>query len=174
MPIAVDIRRALPDEAGLLSALAMQAKAHWGYSAAALEGWRAELRITPEDISRFPTAVAEIAGEVAGFHMLRPDDSAIMLEHLWVRPRWIRRGVGTQLFQHALQTARAGRATHLAVVADPHAAGFYAQRMGPMVRSIAAPLPGEPDRVLAVFALSLLETWRMLDASPPGRHDAER
>src|SRR5437660_879627 len=59
------IRPAVETEAQLLSALAMRAKAHWGYSAEVLEGWRAELAVSPQDIRAKPTFVAMVGIEVA-------------------------------------------------------------------------------------------------------------
>ena len=56
----MNIRPAVETEALLLSALAMQAKAHWGYSAEALEGWRAELAVSPQGIRARATFVAMV------------------------------------------------------------------------------------------------------------------
>ena len=71
-PPATNIRPAVETEAELLSALAMRAKAHWGYSAEALEGWRAELAVSPQSIRARPTFVAMVGIEIAGFYSLSP------------------------------------------------------------------------------------------------------
>ncbi len=44
----VEIRPADPSEAGALSALAVRAKAHWGYPEEWLRRWNSELTVTPE------------------------------------------------------------------------------------------------------------------------------
>src|SRR5881409_2783348 len=59
----MNIRLAVEAEAQLLSALAMRAKAHWGYPAEALEGWRAELAVSPQGIRAKPTFVAMVGNE---------------------------------------------------------------------------------------------------------------
>jgi GNAT superfamily N-acetyltransferase len=144
------IRKALPEKAALLSTLARESKAHWGYSAATLEKWRADLTITPEDIRQHPTYVAETGGRVMGFYMLHMAPPQT-LEHLWVRPGSLRRGVGTQLINHAL--ALVGRGCSIRVVADPHAAGFYEQHGGVRTDSVGAPIPGMPERTLPVYEM---------------------
>src|ERR1019366_8328107 len=42
------IRQARPDEAGLLTEVAMRLKAHWGYDAAFMANVRADLEVVPE------------------------------------------------------------------------------------------------------------------------------
>jgi uncharacterized protein len=147
----VRIRKARPEEAALLSALALESKAHWGYSADALEKWRTELTITAEDILQHPTYVAEAGGRAIGFYMLQGTTPLQTLEHLWVQPRVLRRGVGTRLINHALALAGEGGVRSFSVVADPYAAGFYERHGGVRTASVAAPLPGMPDRVLPVY-----------------------
>jgi GNAT superfamily N-acetyltransferase len=145
----VGIREARPDEAAGLSALANESKAHWGYSAEALARWRTELTITPQDILRHPTFVAETGGRVVGFYMLHLD-APRTIEHLWIHPASLRRGVGTLLIRHALALDREGHEP-IRVVSDPHAAGFYEHHGGVRTDCVSAPLPGLPDRVLPVY-----------------------
>ena len=45
------IRRARPEEAGVLSALALRSKAHWGYDADFLAACRDDLTLIPEEIA---------------------------------------------------------------------------------------------------------------------------
>jgi uncharacterized protein len=146
----VGIRKARPGEAALLSALAMESKAHWGYSVEVLEKWRPDLTITPEDIVKHPTYVAETGGRVVGFYMLHMTTPLQTLEHLWIHPASLRRGVGTQLINHALAPTRDGRGA-VRVVADPFAAGFYEHHGGVRTDFVAAPIPGMPDRTLPVY-----------------------
>ena len=68
----MNIRPAAETEAQLLSSLAVRAKAHWGYSSEALEGWRAGLAVSPQGIRANPTFVAMVGIEVAGFYSLSP------------------------------------------------------------------------------------------------------
>lgn len=109
------IRPAHERDAPALSALAFEAKAHWGYSAAQLAAWRGDLVATPRALASHPCQVAELGGEIAGFCLLEPAAPHWHVEHFWVRPSRMGRGVGRALLGHAAgEAARAG-ATALAI-----------------------------------------------------------
>lgn len=134
-------------EADVLSALAMRAKAHWGYADQALEQWQAQLAISPADIRGQPTFVATIEGEIAGFYSLLPSGESWDLDNLWVSPLFMRHGVGQALLEHALETAARGSATEVTVDADPNAEAFYLQCGAVRRGEVRAPIPGQPERV---------------------------
>ena len=123
------IRRAHPDEADALSALAVRSKAHWGYDAAFLERVRDAMTLRPDDVERHEVWVLEASsGAPIGYHRVIPGDPA-ELEDLWVEPAAIGSGGGRLLFEHAVEIARGSGASALEIDADPHAQGFY-ERMG--------------------------------------------
>ncbi len=116
-----------------LTRIAHLAKAHWGYPEAWLAAWREELTLRPSDLSHLVVSVARrpapgsVAGEILGFYALADQDTRWSLEHLWVRPRVMGRGIGRLLFADAIRSIQARRpaGTRLLVDSDPHAAGFY-------------------------------------------------
>jgi GNAT superfamily N-acetyltransferase len=158
------IREAFPGEAGLLTSLAQESKAHWGYPADLLAQWRQRLTITARDVADNATCVAESDAGVAGFYMLCRKGADCTLEHLWVRPRCMRQGVGGMLLRHALQLARGRHVSRVSVVSDPHAADFYLRQGGRAAGQIPAPLSDAPDRTLPVFE------FVPADAGTPPRH----
>lgn len=152
----MDIRPALESEAELLSALAMNAKAHWGYAREALEGWRTELSISARDIRARPTCVAMVGGQIAGFYSLQPSRRSWKLNNLWVLPQYMNRGIGRTLLKHALDAAGRGGAAEVTVDADPHAASFYIGHGAVRRGEVAAPIPGQPARVRPQLAFERL------------------
>jgi predicted N-acetyltransferase YhbS len=144
----MNIRPAVEEEAELLSTLAMNAKAHWGYAKEVLEGWRAQLTLSPEDVRSKPLYVAADAGRIVGFYSLTPSAAGSWkLDNLWVMPGSMKRGIGRKLIDHALETALRSGASEVTVDADPNAAPFYL-RCGAVRRGeVAAPIPGDPTRV---------------------------
>ena len=134
----VTIRPAAPSEAEVLSGLALAGKRHWGYPEPWLEAWRGLLTITPDYLAAHVVACAEEGtGRVVGFYALEREGDRCRLEHLWLAPSLIGGGLGRQLFEHAVQAARALGAADLLIEADPNAEGFYlhmgARRVGEAV-----------------------------------------
>jgi GNAT superfamily N-acetyltransferase len=155
---AVHLRPATAADAPALSALALAAKAHWDYPEAWLREWAAELTITPERIATTPVWVAALAGddEPAGFFGLepRPEPALWVLEHFWVHPRTMGRGVGRELFHHAAALARAQGGRWLAIDADPHAEPFYLHLGAARVGEVRGSVAGQP-RVRPLLRLDL-------------------
>jgi GNAT superfamily N-acetyltransferase len=129
---AVRIVRARPGDAAELTMIAHAAKGHWGYPESWLRRWEGELTVTGESIRRHPTYVAAQGGRAVGFYMLLVETAEASLNHLWVVPPAMGKGVGRALFQHAEGVARRAHVSRLRVVSDPHAEEFYV-RMGAAV-----------------------------------------
>lgn len=131
----VTIRRARPDEADALSSLIQRSKAHWGYDPALLEAWRPDLTLDPATIAESPVYCAEdaLTGAITGVSHFYPlNDEEDYLDHLFVEPAAIGRGVGAALWRHAVSWAASRGAHAIVVVADPNAQPFY-ERMGAVV-----------------------------------------
>lgn len=112
--------------------MAFAAKSHWGYPQTWMRRWEEALTVTPEYVSANPTYAAVADQEIVGFCALRVRSDEALLDHLWVLPAAMRKGVGRALFTHAEKTAREFGAASLKIVGDPHAEGFY-RRMGALL-----------------------------------------
>ncbi len=140
---------AKPGDAPALTAIARAAKRHWGYPAAWLAEWEPGLRVTPEFIAANETFAARPAGgeaeEILGWAALVvASDGAMWLEHLWVRPEAMGRGVGRVLFEHAATRARARGFARLHVESDPHAEPFYLRMGARRAGVVTAAVQGVP------------------------------
>ncbi|MDB6041167.1 MAG: hypothetical protein JWM99_5008 [Verrucomicrobiales bacterium] len=128
------IERAIPDNADELSRISLESKSHWGYPSEWMAAWTDALRIDRDQIVAHATFVARRDNELIGFYLLRIDGEKALLEHLWVRPNQIGRGLGRLLFVHAVEQARTRGAKFIEIESDPNAEGFYrrlgAQRVG--------------------------------------------
>jgi ribosomal protein S18 acetylase RimI-like enzyme len=155
MGLALNIRPARESEAEQLTAFAMRSKAHWGYAAQTLDGWRTQLAISAAHMSECPTFVAVIGDDIAGFYCVRPHPAAWELDALWVSPDFMRRGVGRALLEHALDTAREGGATELTIDADPNAERFYLACGAVRCGEVAAPIDEDPERTRPQLAFHL-------------------
>ena len=63
----MNIRRAVAEDCEALTALALRAKAHWGYTANQLERWRPLLTISRVTLAARPTFVTNVVDETAFF-----------------------------------------------------------------------------------------------------------
>jgi GNAT superfamily N-acetyltransferase len=153
--VTVNIRRALPQEASLLSELAFRSKSHWGYDAVFLETCRADLALSPEAVNSSPVYVSlNTGGAVTGFYrLIRRNDGLAELDSLFVEPAAIGQGVGRRLWEHAIDTARSLGCDALEFQSDPHAEGFYlamgAARCGESESTVT------PGRMLPLMCYSL-------------------
>ena len=85
------------------------------------------INISPEQLTAEQAVVAVLNGVDVGFALVLPfKDGAAELEGLFVDPGHWTLGIGRALCDEAQELARAMGATHLRVVANPEAVGFYA------------------------------------------------
>jgi GNAT superfamily N-acetyltransferase len=125
----MQIVRARPEDADVLTEIAFAAKRHWGYPEPWIQSWRDILTIRPEFVAANVTYAAIEDGRVVGFYLLATEDDGMHLDHLWILPQAMGRGIGRALFEHAVTEARGSGFTAIKIEADPNAEGFY-QRMG--------------------------------------------
>lgn len=137
------IRRAQPSEAGQLTAIALGAKRYWGYPELWIEAWRDDLVFTPTFIAANPVYVATGADGIPVACYALVGDEDIQLEHLWVEPESMGRGLGRSLFEHAAATARSNGGVALLIDSDPNAESFYERMGATRVGSLRADVCGE-------------------------------
>ena len=145
----VTIRPARPDEARRLTEIATAAKRHWGYPEAWLAAWRDGLTFTPAFVAAHRVWVAVDGVPVACSALVGTE-----LEHLWVEPSQMGRGIGRALFEHAAQAARDGGETDVWITSDPHAEAFYLRMGAERVGHVRADVCGE-RRALPRLRLAL-------------------
>jgi ribosomal protein S18 acetylase RimI-like enzyme len=125
----LQIRKAQPDEADLLTQIAIAAKSYWGYPSDWIKYWESDLTISADFISANHVYVADDASTVKGFYALIVAGDRAELDHMWVKPDYIGTGIGKELFLDAMTRAADLTAREVQLSADPNALGFY-KKMG--------------------------------------------
>lgn len=125
----MQIVRAEPQDSEALTEIAHAAKRHWGYPERWIESWRDILTMRPEFIAGNVSYSATEEGRAIGFYLLTTTSDGLHLDHLWITPPAMGRGIGRALFEHAVEQARRLGHRTLMIEADPNAEGFY-RRMG--------------------------------------------
>ncbi|HJZ81870.1 MAG TPA: GNAT family N-acetyltransferase [Pyrinomonadaceae bacterium] len=152
--MSVQIRRARPDEAPTLTAIAFAAKRHWNYPEKWIQLWTTELTITPEFIADHEVFVALIDRRIVGCCALVVSDSHGELEHMWIDPPQMGSGVGRALFEHVKERAKQLGLIELDLSADPNAEGFYERMGAKRIGEVRSEIDGQP-RVLPRMRITL-------------------
>jgi GNAT superfamily N-acetyltransferase len=125
----ISIRRAKPEEADILTQIAIAAKGHWNYPKHWMQLWIPQLTFAPAYFEEYESWAAELEGEVIAFYTLEERKGNAWLENIWVLPKHIGHGVGKELFTHSLSRALELGYKTLQLEAEPNAVGFY-EKMG--------------------------------------------
>ena len=155
----MNIRRARESDAAELTRIAHEAKRHWGYPERWIELWRDDLTLTPEFIAGNEVYLAEDGGEALGCCALVAGTPSWALEHFWVRPAAMGKGLGRRLFEHARAVAETAGASVLEIDSDPNAEPFYLKMGAVRVGEVRSQVDGQP-RVHPLLRLPLGETPR--------------
>jgi GNAT superfamily N-acetyltransferase len=151
------IRPARPDEASSMTALCIRAKAHWGYDLHFMTTAARLLQIRVEQIEAggVLAALRDSAQQPCGVAAIVPlrRPGWFELSHLFVAPECFGLGIGRALFDAAVARAADRGATHVSILSDPNAAGFY-EKLGAR-RCGEAPSGVDRKRMLPLFELSI-------------------
>lgn len=134
------IRPAIKSDAPTLTTLSFESKGHWGYPKEYFEIWKNELTITSEYIQKNDVFVWEEENKILGYYSIAKltDDVELAgiiidkghwLEHMFLLPVYLGRGIGANLFAHLRKRCEMREITELKILADPHSIGFY-KKMG--------------------------------------------
>lgn len=134
------IRPAQNDEAKILTKISFASKGYWNYPQEYFEIWKNELTISSDYIEKNNVVVFEIEGFVVGYYSIAnlPEDIEISgikigkgywLEHMFVEPLHIGKGIGSKMFHHLRNWCAAAGINELGILADPNSKGFY-EKMG--------------------------------------------
>lgn len=120
----IEFTKSSADEAEILSDLAIESKGYWGYSKEDLDMWRKDLRISPEYIEQNTVRTIWGDSDRLGFFAIQQKEENI-LDHLWLRPNAIGKGLGAEAFQEIVRECSDLGIQDFIIVSDPHAEGFY-------------------------------------------------
>ncbi len=133
------VRKATIEDREELIALTFRSKAHWGYDAAFMESVREELKVPVKHIEAGYVHVLEDGENIIGFFSLIQANGKWELDFFFLHPQYIGKGFGRPLWEAVMEQARSIGIDSFAIVADPHAEGFYlrmkAERIGEVASS---------------------------------------
>jgi len=153
--VSLEIRISTSNQAESLTQIAFTAKRHWGYPERWIQFWSPILTITPEFIERNETYVAFLDDVPVGFCAISTEDKKASVEHLWVLPEYIGKGIGVDLFKYMLSKCRGMRVKVLEIESDPNAQGFYENMGANRVGEVVGEVDGK-QRVLPLLEIKVV------------------
>lgn len=137
------IVKATLSDADTLTEIALQSKAYWGYTPEQIESWRDDLKVTPKMFKDWNIYKYLVDGQIAGFYILnRANIRTSFLEFLFISPDHIKKGIGVQLLQHAIDYCKGSSGAILNVLSDPNAQSFYAKYGFEVIAERKSSIPG--------------------------------
>ena len=149
-----EILRATPDQAKVLTEIAFAAKRHWGYPERWIQLWSPILTVSPDFIEKNDTYISLKDEKAIGFYAIAIDGKKASLEHLWVLPEYMGKGIGAKLFKHALSRCKEVGAHTLEIESDPNAQGFYERMGAKRIGQSASEVDGHP-RILPILEIAI-------------------
>lgn len=163
MPVEYIIRPAAALDAETLTAIAFASKRYWNYPESYFSVWKDELTITTEYIEKNRVFIAEQEQRPVAFYSVVEVSQDLQLgevfvpkghwlDHMFVLPEFIGRGLGRRLMQHAVSLCREIDVEKLFIFSDPYARGFY-DRMGALyIKEVSSSIAG---RTVSLFTVSI-------------------
>ncbi|MGJ8680214.1 GNAT family N-acetyltransferase [Paraglaciecola sp.] len=146
-----------PNDAPVLSDLALKSKAYWGYDAQFLANCKTELTYTPEQINDnnwlFQSAQSE-DHSILGFYALHFDSNKLVeLIALFIDPNYIGQGIGKSLLNAARQQVSKQKLNKIIIHSDPNAEDFYLSQGATKIGD--TPSQSIPGRQLPLLSIKL-------------------
>ena len=134
------IRPGKREEAQILTRLSFESKGYWAYPKEYFDVWKPELTITSDYIEKNDVLVFESEGAIVGYYSIVELENGIevsgikiekgyWLEHMFIAPKYIGRGIGKIMFEHLRKRCEIKGIRQLGILSDPNAKGFY-EKMG--------------------------------------------
>ena len=169
------IRKAMDGDEGKLTELSFASKNHWQYPDHYYTVWQSELTITGSYLEQNAVYLVEDNGLIIGFYsliLLEKDlvlsvqtlDRGYWLDHMFVLPEHIGKGLGRKLFSHLCSVCITGGIAGFKLLADPYARGFY-EKMGCVyIKDVPSSIEGRTTPLLRMNLLS--PQYSFLDRCP--------
>lgn len=159
----VEIVKAQPEDAKELTRIALAAKQYWGYPENWMLHWQKILTVSPGCIAQNRVYKVVRGERIVGFYVLIRTAARLQLEHMFIQPEEIGKGIGRRLMEHAIRQAAGSEHSVMEIESDPNAEGFYLKMGARRVGARIYHLEGS-QRMLPLLYLDVPRALEKLDA----------
>ncbi|MDU4892622.1 MAG: GNAT family N-acetyltransferase [Clostridium sp.] len=128
------IRSASSKEDEILTSIAAESEAYWGYDEEFMEIYKIIYNVTPEIISENLAYVLEDEGDIIGFYVVIQEAYLGEVEYFYIKPRYMGKGYGRIMWEHMIDLCESFGILEIELVTSPQAKEFYIN-MGAVVVS---------------------------------------
>lgn len=154
------ITKASPQDAFLLTRIAKSAKQYWGYPDEWMALWQDDLTIKPAHFRNIQFWKITTNEEIAGFTSISEEEGVFEIDHCFVSPDHMGKGLGSKLIEHVLSLPEYLNRP-FKVLADPHAVNFY-EKFG---FKTVSQIPSKPEgRTLPLMEMINVASYLRPDA----------
>ena len=140
-------------DARILTEIALKSKAFWGYTDEQIKSWTTDLTVSEQLIQEMIVYKFVFETKTVGFYILnQPKDKNIELEFLFVLPKFIGKGIGSELINHSFKKAISLACKSITLLADPNAVSFYQSKGFEVIGQKESSIP---NRFLPLLSITL-------------------
>lgn len=121
----INIRSAQADEYDVLTDIAIDSEAYWGYDSDYMNKFKSIYNVSIEFIKNNPTIVIEEDENIVGFYGVITESSETSLEYFFITPKYIGKGYGKLLWNYLIKDCKKLGIKELSIVTSPQAKEFY-------------------------------------------------
>lgn len=149
------IVKARKEDAQILTEIALESRAYWGYSKEQIQSWKSDLTVTEEMFDQWTIFKYMDETKIVGFCILNlnEDSPKAILEFLFVHPKFIGKRIGARLLRHAVYLASSKGRKVMNLEADPYAEPFYTKHGFQIVGKTQSSIP---NRFLPIMEKELM------------------
>lgn len=159
----INIIKAQDIDCDSLTEISFAAKRHWNYPDSYYDLWKDELTITKDYIEQNILYKAQLGNLVLGFYSIIENKSdffsgetfvskGFWLEHIFIKPEFLRCGIGRLLIDHVKLISKKMGVSDLLIFVDPHAKIFYDKIGADYLYDSKSSIPG---RLIPVYVLKV-------------------
>lgn len=128
------IRSASSKEDEILTSIAAESEAYWGYDEEFMEIYKIIYNVTSEIISENLAYVLEDEGDIIGFYVVIQEAYLGEVEYFYIKPRYMGKGYGRIMWEHMIDLCESFGILEIELVTSPQDKEFYIN-MGAVVVS---------------------------------------
>jgi len=119
------VRKAVRGDLGKLNELAVGSEAYWGYDEDHMSAFKRRYAIRNNHLEKGHVFVIEKNGGILGFYHLTAKESGFELEHFYIDPRYLGKGLGQTLWGHLRAFCIHRRIREVTIVCNDLVKVFY-------------------------------------------------